>query len=464
MKTILGKLWFGIISLVIIIILLLWIFQVVFLDKFYIEERKNYLLDKGNKIATMLLENNLVVTSDVKEELESFLPSLDIRILVTDNKENIIFPNTLGNNFWGNRKPQFNLDKRKIFEEEIYTSPRKFPPFDSSFILVKIPIIYQEKLLGNVILTSPLAPIEETTGILKKQLSIITLISLLIASLLSLAFARYFSNPILKITNAAKRISSGDFTANVNIKSKDEIGVLGSTINDMAKQLGQTETLRREFIANISHELKTPISLIKAYGELVKDDIELDEKNKQEYLNIIIDESNRLNNIVEDILYLSKMEAGIYKPEYDNFLILELINQVIEKISYFALQKNIQLEVKADDDTTKVFADENKMYQVFYNLINNAINHSFNNSIVSIRIKNIEGKVRVEVSDNGTGIPEEDIPHIWDRFYKVDKSRKRDNSGTGLGMSIVKNILDAHNFKYGIESEINKGTCVWIEI
>ncbi|MGF7058238.1 sensor histidine kinase [Brassicibacter mesophilus] len=463
MRTILGKLWLGITSLVIIIILLLWMFQIVFLRKFYIEERKSYLSDKGNQISSILIKNNYVITNSVKEELESFLPSLDIRVLVTDNKDNIIYPDAPGEKFGNNKKPQFNLNRNKAFEKEIYLLPRRFPHFDSAFILVKVPIIMDKKLVGNVMLTSPLAPIEETTAILKKQLSIITLISLVIASLLALVFARYFSNPILKITNASKKMAEGDFSANVDIKSKDEIGILGNTINNMAIQLGQTETLRKEFIANISHELKTPISLIKAYGELIKD-IELNEKNKHEYLDIIIDESNRLNDIVEDILYLSKMEAGIYKLEYSDFSIVELINQVVEKLNYFALQKNIKIKVEINNYHTNIYADENKMYQVFYNLVNNAINHSFNNSSISINITNIENIVRVEISDNGKGISEEDLPYIWDRFYKADKSRKRDNSGTGLGMSIVKNILDAHNFKYGIESEINKGTCVWIEI
>ena len=167
--------------------------------------------------------------------------------------------------------------------------------------------------------------------------------------------------------------------------------------------------------------------------------------------------------MVEDILYLSKMEAGYLKLDLVELPIIDILESVIEKLSFFASKNNIKLVVEIDDVNTFIYCDSDKMYQIFYNIINNAINHSFENSKVTIKVSNMNNIIRIEVIDNGKGVPKEDLPYIWDRFYKVDKSRKRDNSGTGLGMAIVKNILEAHNFRYGIKSEVNKGTILWFE-
>ncbi|MDK2917633.1 MAG: hypothetical protein PWQ37_366 [Candidatus Petromonas sp.] len=465
MKSILSKLWLGITSLVLIIILLLWIFQVGLLKQFYISERKNSLIDKGKVISSLFLENNQNIAQNIKDEIESFKTSFNAIVFIYDSSNELIYTNmTIRNERRNIKVPDIKLDKSNApFKTETLIMSKRMLHSPAPFILVKVPIINNNELVGNVVLTSPLAPIEETVYILKKQLSIISLLSIIIATALALAFSRYFTKPILSIIEASKKIAKGDFTAGVHVDTKDELGTLGESINNMALKLEQTEKLRREFIANISHELKTPISLIKAYSEVIKD-IDISEESKKEYLDIIIDESDRLNNMVEDILYLSKMEAGFSKPEFTEFYIIEVINNVKEKLEFLAMKKNISIDVNIDDDNTIIYADKNKMYQVFYNLINNSINHSFENDKVIVKVMNLQNMIKIEISDEGKGIPKEDLPYIWDRFYKVDKSRQRDSSGTGLGMAIVKNILDAHNFSYGIESEVSKGTTVWIEI
>lgn len=491
MKSILSKLWLGISSLVVIILLMTWLFQVLLLEDFYIQERKDLLLEEGKKISSIILSSNdsTIVSQDVIDEIDSFRStfSFNINITIIDSSNNHLFPikvikaprdiATLFKRF------DINLNSKKI---ETHLPSKKSPPwFDRSnidlnskkvqtvieqldkakrtLLLVKVPIKDDNNIIGNIILTSALAPIQETSSILKKQLSIITWISLLIATLLAFLLAKLFTKPILKITEASKKISEGDFNTNVILNSKDEIGTLGDTINNMAIQLCQTENFRREFIANISHELKTPISLIRAYAELVMDVDDLKE-DRDQHLQVIIDESNRLNTMVEDILYLSKMEAGCSELTYTEFYIIDLVKNIFEKFHLFASERNIELILDIDDENTYIYADEDKLYQVFFNLINNAIKHSYYNSKIVVNIKNTPTTIKVEIIDYGKGIPAEDLPFIWDRFYKVDKSRKRDTSGTGLGMSIVKNILECHNFSYGIESEINKGTTVWFDI
>ncbi|SKC47495.1 ATP-binding protein [Maledivibacter halophilus] len=477
MKSLLSKSWLGITSLVLIILLLTWLFQVGFLNEFYVNERKNILLKEGNKISSFFTEtdNYNNISQQIIDEIESWESSYNARIIITDPKGKLIFYN-VPRQFFRDYKISPERFKKSILDSyndpEILSNLLKGKTFtiqkessrpNRKSIIVGVPIIKDKEIVGNIIITSPLAPIEETISILKKQLSIITFISLLIGSILALLFAKYFTKPILKITETARKIAKGDFSANVQLNLKDEIGTLGDTINNMAKQLGQIEGFRREFIANTSHELKTPISLIRAYSELVKDNINEINENT-EYLQIIIDESKRLNSMVEDILYLSKMESGYYKLDLEKFSLEEVINNVIDKLSFFASKKNIEFNFKINEDKISIYGDKQKIHQVIYNIVNNAINHSFDNGQVTIRIIHINNLIRVEIIDNGIGIPKEDLPYIWDRFYKVDKSRKRESSGSGLGMAIVKNILKAHNYSYGIESETNKGTKVWFEV
>lgn len=472
---ILSKLWLGITSLVLVIILIIWLFQIGLLNKFYMHERTNILLKEGEKIASLIISNNdLVISQNIIDEIDSFESSVNARVIITDLKSNILFMNynPPGEKDVRDKKHEFKKGMEMVLEnKEIKSSiingktlirKNKDEKFNREFIVVLIPIYKNKENIGSIILNSPMEPINETISILKKQLSIITITSLLIATILALFLAKTFTNPILKIIEASKKISKGNFDVSISVNSQDEIGVLAKTINDMTYKLGQIENFRKEFIANVSHELKTPISLIRAYGELV---MEIDEKeSKNEYVQIIIDESSRLNTMVEEILFLSQIETGYLKLNKVNFYIINILNSVIEKLKFFAQKKNINIILEINNRDIQICADENKLYQVFFNLINNAIGHSYENNTIKICILDEKDKINIKIIDNGIGISKEDIPYIWDRFYKADKSRKRNNSGTGLGMAIVKNILEIHKFKYGIESELDKGTIVWIEI
>ncbi|MBF8984058.1 HAMP domain-containing protein [Lutibacter sp. B2] len=490
MKSILSKLWLGISSLVVIILLMIWLFQVILLENFYTQERKNILLEEGNKIASIIVSSDdpTTISQEIINEIDAFRStfSFNINITIIDINNNHLFPdksNIPSRDMVDlSKRLNVNLNSGKIEthlpfrmsaalldhsnmdlnSKKVETVIKQADKARRTLLLVKVPIQEDTHIIGNIILTSALTPIQETSSILKKQLSIITLISLFIASLLAFLLAKLFTKPILKIIEASKKISEGDFTANVILDSKDEIGILGDTINHMALQLGQIEKFQKEFIANISHELKTPITLIRAYAELVMDVDELKE-DRDQHLQVIIDESIRLNTIVEDILYLSKMEADYLDLIWTEFPIIDLIKNIFDKFHFFASNKNIEFVLDMDDENTYIYADYNKLYQVFFNLMNNAITHSYESSKITIKVKPINTSLRIEIIDHGKGIPKEDLSYIWDRFYKVDKSRKRDASGTGLGMSIVKNILESHNFSYGIESEMSKGTLVWFE-
>lgn len=471
MKSIFSKMGLAITSLVLIILILIWIFQIAFLNRFYIYERKNSLLAEGKKIASMVEASK--DKQNISTEIESFSSSFDSKIYVIDAKGNIIISNdNITSLKRSDKRSEFSrtfieyLDITKLLQGKVLVEKTdRNQRHKISLLIVGVPIESGNNIIGGVILITPLAPVYETISILKKQLSIISIISLLIAAVLSFLLAKLFTKPILKITETAKEIAKGDFNASVHLDSKDEIGMLGKTINALAEQLGQIEKFRKEFIANISHELKTPLSLIRAYAELIIDMPDYDPNERNNNLKIIVEETDKLNKMVNDILYLSEMESGYLKLKLTNIPLIEIVQDVIKKLSFLAKKRNIELILRYDNKNTLIYADEDKIERVFFNIINNALIHSFENGQVVVSVYNHKNTVHIEIRDYGEGIPEEDLPYIWDRFYKVDKSRKRNSdSGTGLGMAIVKNILESHHFKYGIKSKLNEGTLVWIDI
>jgi len=469
-----GKLWLGMMILVITILLTAWFFQIFFLKSFYISERENTLINEGIKIASVLAETNtLEIASAIRSEHFSFSDSIHGSIILIDNKKDLIDYVFL-NNFESRQSPRIEISMRtrfmnwlnkdteintKINEEKVFAVTSGNFPRPS--IIVGIPIKNSNTVLGTLILESPLAPIEESIFILRKQLTIISLFSLLLGTIISILLSRHLTKPILNISSAAEKIAKGDFDTSVNIYSNDEIGTLGRIINNLPKELQKLDNFRKDFIANTTHELKTPISLIQAYAELIRDLEGEDKKSRDQHLQVIIDESRRLNHIVEDILYLSQIEPDSIKLNSKDFLLVDLLRSTLEKLQFLATRRNIELILDVENEAIKAFGDQEKLYQVFFNIINNAISYSPKNKRVIIKVYQ---NARVEVVDYGIGIPQKDLPYIWDRFYKVDKSRKRYNNSTGLGLAIVKNILEAHGFKYGVESKENEGTLFWIEM
>ncbi|WP_432661934.1 HAMP domain-containing sensor histidine kinase [Wukongibacter baidiensis] len=474
MKSIGKKLWLGITSVILLILVVIWLFQAVFLKEFYIKERSDTLLKEGKKIVSLFLENTEdgSIPQSVIDEINNFASSpMDTNILIFDSDSNILFSNffkelTILREVYEKRFSDFNKSLN-IQSATLIDQPLILARIDGSniisrsFIIVGVPIKKDGKIIGNILLISPMERIEETVAILKKQLSVISFLSLLIGTIIALLFSKFLTVPILKITETSERIAEGDLNVDLDIDSEDELGTLGKAIKNMAFKLGQIEKLREEVISNTSHELKTPIAVISSYAELMQV-MDISKQERNEYLGIIIDESKRLNNMIGDILSLSEIKAGYATPLYSSFRLSEVINDVLAKLSFLSSRKDLKLIPELDDPNVLIYADIDKIYQVIYNLINNAINHSFEGRSIRIKTKTNIEEVTLYIIDTGKGIAPEDLPYIWDRFYKGDTSGEI--SSTGLGMSIVKNVLEIHSFEYGIESQVNKGTTVWIKM
>lgn len=311
-----------------------------------------------------------------------------------------------------------------------------------------------------ILLNTLLTPVEATVQTLQIQLIWITGILVALALLLAVLMSRRVSKSIIRVNDSAKKLAKGDYTVTFDGKDYREIAELSDTLNYAAKELEKTEGFRRELLANVSHDLRTPLTMVIAYAEIMRD---LPGENSPENIQVIIDEAKRLTNLVNDMLDLSKLQAGVMEKQAVTFNLTKSIESVLER--YHKLKEQDGYKITFDyEEEAKVEADEFKIGQVIYNLVNNALNYTGEDKCVMVRQKVQGDTVRIEVEDTGEGIRKEDIPYVWDRYYKVDKTHKRAVSGTGLGLSIVKNILELHEAEFGVESEPKKGSVFWFTL
>lgn len=295
------------------------------------------------------------------------------------------------------------------------------------------------------------------------------LVGLIIATLLSLLLAKTMVTPIQSLTRAAERVAAGDFSQKPNLDSKDEIGILTQTFNSMAVQLENTlddlkksEQMRRDFVANVSHELRTPITSIRSYTETLMENNDLPQQTQHNFLSVILKESDRMTNIVSDLLTLSRFDAGSIEFQFERFSIEKTIRDVYNSILMEAQKHNHRFSLEFKSELPQIIGDSYRIEQVLLNMVSNAIKYTKDGGKILIFAGSKEDKVWVSVRDNGIGIPEQDVPKVFDRFYRVDKARSRESGGTGLGLSIANEIVTRHNGTMELKSKVGKGTTITV--
>ncbi len=310
-----------------------------------------------------------------------------------------------------------------------------------------------------LLITSSITPLSNTIEIMRGQLIWVSVVFIIMSVIFSLYASRRIAKPISKTNSSAKELAKKNYEVDFNARGYLEVEELNETLNYAKTELAATEKLQRELIANISHDLRTPLTMITGYGEVMRD---LPGENTPENIQIIIDEATRLSTLVNDLLDLSKLQSGALQAEKKRFCLTDSINEIFARYSKLIEQDgyNIIFDYK---EYVYINADELRISQVIYNLVNNAVNHVGEDKTVIVTQVVKGGKVRVEVTDHGEGIPADKLEYIWDRYYKVDKEHKRGVIGSGLGLSIVKSILDAHNAHYGVRSTPGKGSTFWFE-
>ncbi len=305
-----------------------------------------------------------------------------------------------------------------------------------------------------IIIESEVTPVTSVVDTLRYQLIIITVIVIIISIFIAVLIARSISKPISKTNEKAKSLANQNYDIEFGDTRYKELYELNNTLTFAASELKKVDDLRKELIANISHDLRTPLTMIIGYSEVMRD---LPGENTAENIQIIIDEANRLNLLVSDLLDISKLESGTAQINKAPFCLTDCINKIFERYTKLIEQEDYHIIFEHERDAF-VFADELKITQVLYNLINNAINYIGEDKTVIVRQTVQNGKVRIDIIDHGEGIEGDKLDYIWDRYYKIDKEHRQAKVGTGLGLSIVKNILLAHNAEFGVKSAPNKGS------
>ena len=326
-------------------------------------------------------------------------------------------------------------------------------------------ILYGVKLESDTyaFIMASLEPLGATTSILASQLVYVTIGVLLLSFVIAYFISKNISKPIVQMSRSAKRMGNGNLNVHFDTNSSiEEINELAVTLNKMNAELVKTDELRRDLMANVSHDLKTPLTMIKAYAEMIRD-LDQQKEKRDTHLNVIIEEADRLNVLVNDILNLSKLQSNIEELNMEEFDLTECINTILKRYDILREKEGYQFIFK-QTKPLMIQADRAKMEQVIYNLINNAINYTGKDNKVTIKVKESKDSIRVQIIDTGKGIKEEDLDVIWDRYYKSSKKHKRNAFGTGLGLSIVKNVLEHHHFNYGVTSKINKGTTFFFDV
>ncbi len=435
------------------ILLFAFLVQIVLLDKFYSLYKKNQVENIKNYII-----NNKIVD---KENLESLAFNNGICIsLYKEDKSGKVINITNRGCLKGSIKNSETFVNNFVYsndnEKELIIKGKKKE---------KIALIKGIKVDNySVFLNAELIPMDTSISVLKKQFTYIAIVSLSISILLSYLLSKSISKPIVELSDSAKQLMNGKLDVSFDVKTNlGEIKELASTLEVAKNELLKIAELRNDLMANVGHDLKTPLTMIKAYAEMIRDfDNEPKEKTK-ENLNIIIEETNRLNNLVGDILDLSRVQSDLYELKIEKFDLNELIKKIIKRY-YFLIDNEGYEIIYKNKENIIVEADKNRIEQVIYNLINNAVNYTGKDKKVYINVTKDKDRVLVEIKDTGKGIKEQDIKYIWNKYYHNEKKHQRNAVGTGLGLSIVKTILDSHNYKYGVKSVRGKGSTFFFEI
>ncbi|MDD4851081.1 MAG: HAMP domain-containing sensor histidine kinase [Gemmiger sp.] len=309
-----------------------------------------------------------------------------------------------------------------------------------------------------VILSASLAQIDTAAEVLGGMLPLIALGLLVLNLLLAMLFSQWFTKPIQKLSAGAREIAEGNYDVQISAPRRDELGLLAQEFNHMASEVKHSAQLEQDILANVSHDLRTPLTLIKGYAETIRDITGADDTRRTEQCNIIVDETDRLSGLVNSVMELSKVSSGAEKPNLVAFDMSQLCFEVAGRYDAICDQNHWTLTLEADRECP-VTADPAMMERVLHNLLGNATHHMGADGVFVLRAIPLPGGCRVEVEDHGPGIAPEDLPYIFDRYYRSRKDAGR--SGTGLGLSITKAILQQHGFAFGVDSTLGQGSTFW---
>lgn len=463
---------FGIIfiSLITGTILMCLLLNTTLLEKYYINNKINALIGAYNSINGASNAGD-ITTEDYDIELQKICGKYNINVLVADSDSEMIKTSMPDSDFVIKRllhniiigvDPEAVLREGDNYKMQIVTDGRTQTEYIEMWGMLDNGSLFM--------LRSALEGIRESVSISNHFLTYVGVLAIGVSALLVLWFSNRITKPILELAKISERMKHLDFNAKYTGRDRTEIAVLGHNINELSETLETTiselktannemlkdierkeqiDEMRKDFLANVTHELKTPIALIQGYAEGLQEGVNEDAESREFYCSVIIDEAAKMNTMVKRLLTLNQLEFGNEIVNLERFDITALIRNYIASAEILIRQKGVSVRME-DYDTIHVWGDEFRVEEVFMNYFTNAINYARGDKIIDIRIREEDKRVRVSVFNTGSPIPEESLDHIWEKFYKVDKARTREYGGNGIGLSIVKAIMESMNQEYGV--------------
>lgn len=311
---------------------------------------------------------------------------------------------------------------------------------------------------------APLAPMGAAVGILAEQLFDVTVISFFLAVFIGFIIAKRISDPMSKIEASARELAKGNYDVKFEGSPYSEINSLTITLNHTAKELGKTDSLQKDLLANVSHDLRTPLTMVKSYAEMIRDISGDNKEKREEHLNVIIEEADRLSHLVNDILAISRLQAGVETMDKKPVDLQKLAAGILATYRVLEEQDEFKFNLQTLPGKYLVEADEHRIEQVISNFISNAVRYSGDIKVIDV-IFTTEGKrLRLAVKDRGVGIDPSELNTVWDRYEQASKRGRRASVGTGLGLNIAKEILESHDARYGVESAVGRGSTFWFSL
>ena len=468
-----------------LILFMIVVFMIVngsFLEKYYISNKKSEFI----KVYTMVqegVENGTISSETPEKDLGRLTEKNNISIAVIDSEYNVVYTNVREKQMMVVQLFGYLYDKnhQEVLEKtDSYDICKSVDPQNNTEYLT----MWGNFDNGDIfIMRSPLESIRSAVTIFNRFIGVVGGSVILVSVLLAWYFSKRITEPIMELATLSQKMADLDFDAKYTSGGSNEIGVLGENFNRMSERLEQTisnlkeanyklqkdieqkekrENMRSEFLGNVSHELKTPIALIQGYAEGLKEGVNDDPESREFYCEVIMDEAGKMNRMVKNLLALNQLEFGEDDVQFERFDITSLISGVLQSLDILIEQKEAQV-IFRHKNPIYVWADEFKVEQVVRNYVNNALNHVDGEKVIEIKITQENDMAKITVFNTGTPIPEEDLPHIWEKFYKVDKARTREYGGNGIGLSIVKAIMDSFGKGYGAINHTN-GVEFWFEL
>ncbi|MEG1895124.1 MAG: HAMP domain-containing sensor histidine kinase [Oscillospiraceae bacterium] len=454
------------------VIVLMWVMAVVFFKPMYYATTQAELGTMMSKVVTAI-ELDEGITNNTLKQISGFI-STGVCIEISDatGSEVILFEGigdacqlhgakeaTASDAYASKRRintPQAQELREKVRANgsRIYNNPMEDELGNRQAVKGKF---YDGKYC--IIVSTNLTRTESIISIVTAQLRTASIIAVFLALIISAVMSNWFMKPIMILSNATKEIAKGNYKTKVEVDQDDELGQLAQDFNLMTQEIERSQQLQKELIASISHDLRTPLTIIKGYAESIKDITGDSPEVRNQQLTTIIDETDRLSSMVGSVLEYAKLNQGAYKLNIVQFDIADMCNDVVDIYSHKAKNENKTICYNGPE-SAYVFADAQMMERVIHNFVSNALVHTAENTNVSINLVILEdGKIKVSVKDSGEGIKPEDIDHLFDRYYRARKDSGK--TGTGLGLAIVKAILENHNFQYGVNSQVGHGSEFW---